>query len=79
MIEDLKKKIDFLINIVNLLEVANLLPHEIVERARNRARINELQEISTASLLSHREKEELNRLLKEEVEFQKIFNETHPV
>ena len=43
MIEDLKRKIDFLINVVNLLEVANLLPPEIVERARNRARINELQ------------------------------------
>ena len=76
MIEDLKRKIDFLINVVNLLEVANLLPPEIVERARNRARINELQGIS---LLSHNEKGELNKLLKDEVEFQKNFNETYPV
>lgn len=49
-IEDLRQKVDFLLDIVNLSEIAGILPSELVERSRNRMKIERLKKLQERTL-----------------------------
>jgi len=42
-INELSGKMDFLFDVLNQLEVVNIIPSEILERSRNRLRLDELK------------------------------------
>ena len=70
--EELNKKLNFIIEVINLMEACGCIPSELVERARNRILIEELK-----SKLQEAESEELENKLKDcqarELEFHDNF------
>lgn len=81
--EELERKTEFLLDIVNLLEINKIIPKEIIERAMNRMAINGLRE-----QLKEGHSDEINNKLKKCLEremkyqnknnfFAKIFRRFH--
>ena len=70
-IEELNKKTDFIIDIINLLEISGILPSVIIERSRNRIEIEEIR----TKLKEKKDnvlKKELKNKLEKELRLQKL-------
>jgi hypothetical protein len=68
--ENIEKKVDFILDILNLLEIENILPKEIVDRARNRAQVNELKD-KLIDKYDENVNTQLKQCLAKEIEYQK--------
>ena len=67
---DLSRKVDFLLDVVNLLDVNGFLPSKLVERSRNRIKMERIRE-QIKELNPNDSQEKINEL---EKELKKCFN-----
>jgi hypothetical protein len=73
-IEHLSKKVDFILDVINLTEINGIIPKELIERSRNRMKIEQLREQIKISSITEKEKleKELKKSVAKELEFEKI-------
>jgi len=66
-VDELSSKVEFLFDIVNQLEVNNLIPSKIIERSRNRIRLEDLKREQEKNPSDNNLKEEIKRCMDKEL------------
>lgn len=62
-LSELIKKIDFVVDVINLCEIEKIIPSELIDRSRNRIKIEELK--------ARKNDNELKKCLEKELKYQK--------
>jgi len=70
--EILNKKIDFILDVINLAEINGYLPKELIERSRNRMKIEHLREQLKTEKNENLDKT-LKKYIEKEIEFENYF------